>query len=506
MNCVLTLTVGENFQELGKLTHPTIKAYADRIGADFVVIDKQEISQTPQWEKFKIYDLLNQYERIIYLDSDLIVRDDCPDLFELVPVDKIGLFNESGFTDRTKQMKENGLKAYYNSGVMVISRKHKELFVKPKEEVNDFYEQTYLNTQFAKADVFPLDYKFNRMTCMDTAIGISRLDSFVVHYAGCPNQELMMTLIQKDLKGWTEERKYPQRVHISVSGGLGDQVCAKPAITYLHKILPNVEVNISTHFPILFIDIPGIRVFNQGDFKALDDTPYVTLDAFPDPTTLVFSVISANLCNTVDYISIALLKRILPIEDKRIKLSVSLEGVRKICEVIGIQKLDDLVLIHAGKHWDTKTLPKEYWEGIIDGLVAKGIPVCLIGKTGSPGIIEFGDKKGVFNTVDLLDLESLITLIAYAKVLITNDSAPVHIAGAFDNEIIVFPTVKHPEHILPFREKQSYALIKKLLLDDYETVSFRDGIINVDKMKRDWSEYLVPVDDVINLTTKLYGN
>jgi lipopolysaccharide biosynthesis glycosyltransferase len=98
--CVLTIAVGDDFQKMAKITHPTLKAYADRIGADFICVDKNTCS-TPHWEKFiNIYKLLIKYERIIYLDTDLIVRDDCPSLFDIVPEAKIGMFNEMPFTTR----------------------------------------------------------------------------------------------------------------------------------------------------------------------------------------------------------------------------------------------------------------------------------------------------------------------------------------------------------------------------------------------------------------------
>lgn len=45
MNAVVTLS--KDFEEVSALTHPTLKAYADKIGADFVVIDKVKLSTPP---------------------------------------------------------------------------------------------------------------------------------------------------------------------------------------------------------------------------------------------------------------------------------------------------------------------------------------------------------------------------------------------------------------------------------------------------------------------------
>jgi ADP-heptose:LPS heptosyltransferase len=522
---LVTVSIGEKYKPISDLTHPTFKDYAKRVGADFVVLDKQEVSKTtPQWEKFRIYHLLNKYERILYVDTDLIIRDDCPNLFDLVTEDRIGLFDESRFTDRRglvqsmadyfgKNVSYNG--KYYNTGVMVISRCHKMLFAKPEVEVGNFYEQTFFNMRLfdEKVKIKNLDYKFNRMTCIDGISGVSRLDAYIVHYAGCPDLDLMTSLMKKDLTSWKydKERKYPQRVFVSVSGGLGDQINAQPAIRFMReKVLLKAEIIVATHYPRIFRDIKGIKVYMQGEFKTQPDTPYCVLDSFPPPKSATYAVMGNLLCHTVDYCSMALLKRNLPFEDKNIKLNVSLKDIQKAIEVVGIRDLRDLVLIHPGKHWESKTMPKKWWEEIIDGLAKEKVPVCIIGKTGDPGVWHFEEKKGVINTIDLLDLDALIALIAQAKVLVTSDSAPIHIAGAFDNWIIAIPTVKHPDHILPFRHSSVYhktdVLYKKLVLDDYSTSPFEVNEVAVAKLVDTWDNYLVEPKVVIEKIKERYNN
>lgn len=524
MNALVTVSIGDNYLPISKLTHPTFKAYTEKIGADFVVLDKQIISRTtPQWEKFRIFNLLNRYQRIIYLDTDLIIRDDCPNLFDIVSEDKIGLFNEAPFTDRKglvqsmadylhKKIEYNG--KYYNTGVMILSRKHKFLFDKPENEINNFYEQTYLNMRLIEEqiEIHSLDYKFNRMPCIDNYIGISRLDAYIVHYAGCPTLELMQDLIKKDLANWgkdTPKYKYDQKIFISVSGGLGDQINAQPAIRFMRKkVLPNAEIIVTTHYPRLFRDIEGIKVFEQGKFVAKPDTAYRVIESFPPPTSITYSVVGNLLCHTVDYCSIALLKRTLPFLDKSIRLNVSLKDIQRVIDIVGIRDLRKLIIVHPGRHWESKTMPYEWWEEIINGLITEKISVCIIGKTGSPGVWDFKDKKSIINLVDLLDLDMLIALVSQAKVLISNDSAPIHIAGAFDNWIIVIPTVKHPNHILPFRNGSVYyktdALYKKLLLDDYSTSPFEMNEVAVAEMVDGWDKYLVDSGIVVETIKKRY--
>ena len=222
---VLTIAIGDEYQKMGQLTHPTIKAYAEKTSADFLCIGEQLISQgRPQWEKFQIFDLLDEYDRILYVDTDLVIRHDCPDLFEMVPSDKIGLFNEAPFTDRRKELlvaicEANGIALpewggrYFNAGVMVVSKKHKPLFKKPEEggfgcyeEQYSFLEQSYLNVKIALdgVHVHELSHRFNHMTCMDTFTREGDLAPYIIHYAGHPTFKRVSELIAMDVDKWRE--------------------------------------------------------------------------------------------------------------------------------------------------------------------------------------------------------------------------------------------------------------------------------------------------------------
>ena len=103
-------------------------------------------------------------------------------------------------------------------------------------------------------------------------------------------------------------------------------------------------------------------------------------------------------------------------------------------------------------------------------------------------------------------------MISLSKVTLTNDSSPLHIAGAFDNWIVVIPTAKHPDHILPYRNGTQYyktkALYKKLLLDDLDvkTISPKPDTINMIPKGKDIIEYLPEVDEVVKEVLEIYEN
>ena len=535
---VLTIAIGKDYKKIAELTHFTIKKYAKKIEADFLCINSQKISQTtPHWEKFQIYNLLNQYDRILYIDTDIIIRDDCPDLFDIVPENKLGMFNEAPWTDRSKELLIDTCKQYnttlpdwngkyYNTGVMVISKQHKYLFKKPDKEIFNFYEQSYLNMVIAmeKPLISELSYKFNRMTCMDKFTGEERFESYIIHYAGYPNINWIIDLIPKDIKKWENAKgnyKYIRHIYVNVSGGLGDQINAEPAIRFMQReVYPEADIIVATHFPRIFEHLKDkITIVEQGKADLKDDTPYYLISSLPGPETPTWMIISNLLSHTVDYCSIALLRRTLPMKDKQVQLKVNLDDIANLIDITGIKNLNDLVVIHPGKHWQSKTFPVQWWQEVINGLSEKE-KVCLIGKdeagdppdykAGARGTVDVKCPENATDLRNLLDLGSLMALLQSAKMSIGNDSAPIHIAGAFDNHIVLVPSCKHPDHVLPIRhgrvDYKTKALYKRLALDDINSQptciegSFGEFIPNK------WSEYLLEpkeiIQEVLNICRK----
>ena len=90
------------------------------------------------------------------------MREDCPDLTELVPFGELGAFDECPYTaGRAEALaqtcSEYGVAAewdgmYFNSGVLVLSPLHKRLFTRPDHENSSFYEQSYLNAMRLQHD------------------------------------------------------------------------------------------------------------------------------------------------------------------------------------------------------------------------------------------------------------------------------------------------------------------------------------------------------------------
>jgi len=89
------VTLGVHVPDLLLISEPLLRAYAQKVDADFIkienkVMDKLIIYPFPCFEKFQMKDMLDNYERIIYLDADILVQKDTPNLFDIVPETEVG--------------------------------------------------------------------------------------------------------------------------------------------------------------------------------------------------------------------------------------------------------------------------------------------------------------------------------------------------------------------------------------------------------------------------------
>jgi hypothetical protein len=87
---VVSMAIGDGFSEMAALSIPGQVAYARRLGAEHIVLREPLLgAHSPFYEIFQIHRLFQDYERILYLDIDVLVREDCPDMFAQVPAESL---------------------------------------------------------------------------------------------------------------------------------------------------------------------------------------------------------------------------------------------------------------------------------------------------------------------------------------------------------------------------------------------------------------------------------
>lgn len=219
---VVTLCIGDSWSALKELTFPSIKDYANKIKAQFIHIDTPIIHPNEVgFEKFQLFKMFTYFDRIIYLDSDLIVTKKCPNLFDVVPEDEIGALIESNYWSISPDVdhRQRIIKVqevlgnigwndeYINTGVMVLSKRHKWIFDLRQNQklVIDLREQTQLNYNIKKLGywLYDIGQKNNKM---DFSNPLDRFDANIIHYAGkgytpeWHNMELKLKRISSDIE------------------------------------------------------------------------------------------------------------------------------------------------------------------------------------------------------------------------------------------------------------------------------------------------------------------
>jgi alpha-N-acetylglucosamine transferase len=175
------------YQLLAKSTHPAMKAYADRCGADFKAITVPESEgELCCYNKWRVPMMLQEYDRVLYVDTDICIAPGAENIFDFVPVDKFGAYDELKRVGTLRDTQVKFLRAmgcehaesmgksmehYVNAGMFLSSRSvmmdHAFLLMAVPGAYDDnmhlFKEQGMLNFNLQKflIPVFDVGVKFN---------------------------------------------------------------------------------------------------------------------------------------------------------------------------------------------------------------------------------------------------------------------------------------------------------------------------------------------------------
>lgn len=134
-----TMLIGSEASTIGRYSLPLMRHYAERCGADLVLLEPSPLGERigTYYEKCQIGGLLEHYERVLYLDADVLVSPDSPDVFVQVPQEQFGAVSvEAVFQklSRSRRLTTALLGSvewhvpYFNAGVMLASRAQRALF------------------------------------------------------------------------------------------------------------------------------------------------------------------------------------------------------------------------------------------------------------------------------------------------------------------------------------------------------------------------------------------
>lgn len=218
-NAIVVIAIGKSkMWDIGK---KTIEKYCEKYEIPLEIITEKKYDTTTardkyhymNFEKNQVFELYDKYDRILRLDWDVIMTPHCPNVFEIVPEDHIGVvFEDVGpkrgdRLNRIKMIQEqlgdiNWTSNYLNSGIILASKQHREIYHTTEEDVKTILnlktrvskEQNYLNYKVMKFNfkIFELEYRFNHLRFFSEPWNGSpvRHQSYIIHYAGSKEEGL----------------------------------------------------------------------------------------------------------------------------------------------------------------------------------------------------------------------------------------------------------------------------------------------------------------------------
>ncbi len=202
----------------------TFELYCEKFDLDLIVLDQLKYNLTGNakyqyliLEKFQSYDFLNgKYDRLLKVDTDMMITSFAPNIFDVVSEDSIGVVYEDVGSRKKRRLHEIKMaqksfgnigweNGYFNAGMMVMSQQHnkanfldKKILSHIKNEQFDYgvREQNIINWKVKDLNykIQSLDYRWNHMFMFDeinfTNLKLGSLfkdkvkNSFIIHYAG----------------------------------------------------------------------------------------------------------------------------------------------------------------------------------------------------------------------------------------------------------------------------------------------------------------------------------
>lgn len=145
--------------------------------------------------------------------------------------------------------------------------------------------------------------------------------------------------------------------------------------------------------------------------------------------------------------------------DYQTEMFVAPETQTRVSDFLMSQELDParLIAVAPGSIWATKRWPEERYAGLVRGLSQAGWTCVLLGsgadKPLCERIIQAAGVRAV-NSAGSFDIPGSAELIRHCRLLITNDSAPLHMANAVKTDVLAIfgPTVER-FGCFPFRAR-----------------------------------------------------
>jgi len=231
---VCTIPANDIAMEQLNITRKSIKSYAKKCGADYIELSGDQCPEFPMYNKYRLYQITSKYEKTVYLDCDIIVKNNCPNLFETTPNDKLSAHCQKNTIYENQQIETkrnlteeknkvfNGTMEVYkhiaethklknteylpNGGVLVIPKSVCNLYKQPSQSYQKewCFDQYYLGGHLDESNFHNLGEEYNNEFIKESFW--KKLDScYIIHVDGSRPQDYREELLRRLVKGKYEK-------------------------------------------------------------------------------------------------------------------------------------------------------------------------------------------------------------------------------------------------------------------------------------------------------------
>lgn len=143
------------------------------------------------------------------------------------------------------------------------------------------------------------------------------------------------------------------------------------------------------------------------------------------------------------------------------------QSVKRKLENLGLE--NKFVVLNTGGSWKTKRWPEEYFAEIADQLAERGYKILFVGGPSDTERVSYiidkiKNKEMLYNLSGKTSLLELAAILKKAKLMISGDTGPVHVAAAVGSNTVTIFGPSDEEKYAP-RGKGKNILIKNIDLD-----------------------------------------
>jgi glycosyltransferase involved in cell wall biosynthesis len=165
----IALVAGDVESEMAlENTRPFIEKYAEKVNAEVVIIREQPFVDYPIGNKWLVRSVADNFDRTLFLDCDVFIKHDAPDIFAHVPEEEFAAFDEFESVNPNCARKEIDLvvrsqgdfmpiNSMLNGGVLLMNRSNAWLYSPPPLPAPKLHtlDQIYLTFNLWKNGIKP---------------------------------------------------------------------------------------------------------------------------------------------------------------------------------------------------------------------------------------------------------------------------------------------------------------------------------------------------------------